>query len=60
MGLIIILQHTLITKGKVILIISEGPMQRLNDTMLKAETEYSINFTELEKKFCLCLYYNAF
>ena len=59
-GLVIILQHTVITKGKVILIIGKGPVQRLDDTMLKAETEYSINFTELEKAFCLYLYYNAF
>ena len=39
-------------------------MQRLgvvnDDTMLKTEAEYSINFTELRKTFCLGLYYNAF
>ena len=34
-------------------------MQRLDETILKAEAEYSINFTESGKTFCLCLYYNA-
>ena len=60
MGLIIVFQHTLITKGNVIIIIGKDTMQRFDDIMLKAETECSIKFTELDKTFCLCLYYNAF
>ena len=31
----------------------------LNDTMLTAEKEYFINFTEHQKKFCLNLHYNG-
>ena len=30
-----------------------------NDDTLPAEKEYSINFTELQKKLCLSLYYDA-
>ena len=41
-----------------ILILGKGPTDGLDDTMLTEEKEYSINFTERDKKFCLGLYYN--
>ena len=47
----------LITK-KYILILGKGVTQGLDDTTLTAEAEYSLNFTEHEKKFCLSLQYN--
>ena len=34
------------------------PVQGFDDTNLTAEAEYSINFTEQRKKFCLSLHYN--
>ena len=43
--------------NKKILII--GQTQALDDTTLTAEGEYSINFTEQGKKFCLSLHYNG-
>ena len=46
-------------KKKDILIICEGPTQGLYGTTLTAEKKYSINFTENNKKFCLCLHYNG-
>ena len=33
--------------------------QGLNNTTIYAEKLYSINFTENNKKFCLCLHYNG-
>ena len=48
-----------INKGKVILILGEGPTQRLDDTTLTAEAKYPINFTESGKRFVLSLHYNA-
>ena len=33
-------------------------MDGLDDTTLTVENEYSLNFTEQPKKFCLSLYYN--
>ena len=39
-------------KGKDILILCKGPPQRLDDIMLRAETQYSINFTRPGIKFC--------
>ena len=42
---------------KDILLFGKGPMQRLDDTILTAEAEYSINFNEWGKKFCLSLHY---
>ena len=41
-----------------ILILGKGPTQGLEHT-LSAEKMYSINFTELDKKFCLSLHYNG-
>ena len=38
-------------KKKYILILGKGPMQGLDDTTLKAEAEYSINFSRSNRKF---------
>ena len=46
-------------KPKDILILGKGTTQRLNKTMLTAETQYSINFTRPDIKFCLSLHYNG-
>ena len=40
-------------KGKYILIIGEGAIQGLDDTMLEAK--YPINYTQSNRKFCLSL-----
>ena len=45
-------------KEKDILILKEGPTDGLDNTKLTPDTEYSINFTEQQRKFCLGLYYN--
>ena len=44
-------------RKKDILILGKGPTHGLEHT-LSAEKMYSINFTELNKKFCLSLHYN--
>ena len=41
-----------------VLILGKGPTQRLDNTALTAEPQYSINFTKQGKKFCLSLHYN--
>ena len=41
------------------LIVGKGPTQGLDDTILTAETQYSINFTRPGIKFCLSLHYNG-
>ena len=46
-------------KKKDILILGKGSTDSLDDTMLTVEKEYSINFTEQQKKFCLSLHYNG-
>ena len=46
-------------KKKNILILDKGPTQGLDDTTLTAEKEYTINFTERHKQFCLSLHYNG-
>ena len=46
-------------KGKYILILGEGPTQRLDDTTLTAEAKYPINFTQSGKRFVLGLHYNG-
>ena len=46
-------------KGKYILILGKGPMQRLGEHSLTAGKLYSINFTVTKKKFCLILHYNG-
>ena len=45
-------------KKKDILVLGKGPTQGLEHT-LTAEKMYSINFTEINKKFCLSLHYNG-
>ena len=46
-------------KGKDILILGEGPTQRLDDSTLKAEAKYLTNFTQSGKTFVLRLHYNG-
>ena len=46
-------------KGKYILILGEGPTQALDNTTLKAEAKYPINFTQPNKRFVLSLHYNG-
>ena len=46
-------------KGKDILIFGKGPIQQLDDTMLTAETQQLINFTQSNRKLCLSLHYNG-
>ena len=46
-------------KKKDVLTLVEGSTQRVNDTTLTAEKNYSNNFTESRKKFCLSLHYNG-
>ena len=46
-------------KKKDILILVKGLTQKLDDTMLTAEAQYSINFSRLDRKFCLSLHYNG-
>ena len=46
-------------KTKDILILGEGPTQRLNDTTLTAEAKYPINFMQPRKKLVLSLHYNG-
>ena len=41
------------------LILGNDPTQGLDDTTLNAEKEYSMNFSERHKKFCLSLHYNG-
>ena len=42
----------------IIRFLGKSPMDGLDDTTLTVENEYSLNFTEQPKKFCLSLYYN--
>ena len=44
---------------KDILILGKGPADGLDDTMLTAEKEYSINFTEQQRKYYVNLHYNG-
>ena len=46
-------------KGKDILILGEGPTQRLDDTTLTAEAKCPINFTESNRRLVLSLHYNG-
>ena len=45
-------------KKKDILNLGKGPTGESDDTTLTAGKEYSINFTEQQKNFCLSLHYN--
>ena len=40
----------IVNKHKDILILGEGPTQRLDDTTLTAEAKYPINFTQSRKR----------
>ena len=44
-------------KGKDILILGQVPTQGLDDTTLTAEAKCTINFTQPNKRFVLCLHY---
>ena len=46
-------------KNKDILILGKEPTQRLHNTALTAEADYSIKFSRLQRKFCLSLHYNG-
>ena len=46
-------------KGKDIFIFSEGPTQGLDNTALKAEAKYPINFAQSGKRFVLSLHYKG-
>ena len=46
-------------KRKDMLIFSEGPTQRLDDTILAAQAVYPIDFTHPNKRFVLNLHYNG-
>ena len=46
-------------KNKDILIHGKGPTQGLDNTTLKAEAEYSIDFSRSQRNFCLNLHYNG-
>ena len=46
-------------KNKDILILDEGPTQRLADITSTAEAKYPINFKQLGKRFVLSLHYNG-
>ena len=46
-------------RGKDILVLGRGPIQRLGEHSLTAEKMYSINFILTKKKFCLSLQYNG-
>lgn len=46
-------------KKKDILIFGIDPMLGCDDTILTAEVEYSIDFTEQQNKFCVRLNYNG-
>ena len=49
----------ILTTKKDILILDEGPTQRLDDTTLTAEAKYSINFSRSHRKFRLSCNYNG-
>ena len=46
-------------KKESILVLGERPMQSFGNTTITAEDKYSINFTDLGKKFVLSLHYNS-
>ena len=46
-------------KGKGILILAEGPSQRLDDTILTAEAKYPISFIQSKRIYVLSLHYNG-
>ena len=44
---------------KDILVLTEGPTQRLDNTIITVEAKYPINFTKSGKRFVLSLYSNG-
>ena len=44
---------------KYILVLGVGPTQGLDNTTIKSEAKYPINFTRSGKRFFLCLHYNG-
>ena len=46
-------------KNKDILILGDGPTQKLDDTTLTTEAKYPINFAQLRKRFVLILQHNG-
>ena len=46
-------------KNKDVLILGDGPTQELDDTTLRAEVKYPINFTQWRKRFVLSLHHNG-
>ena len=46
-------------KWKDMLILGKGPTQRLHDTTLTVEAQYSISISRSNKKFCLSLHCNG-
>ena len=46
-------------RNKNILVLGEGPTQRLDNATITAESKYPINFTESGKRFLLSLHYNG-
>ena len=46
-------------KKDILILDNKGPTRGLDDTTLTTEKEYSINFSEQHKKFCLSLHYNG-
>ena len=46
-------------ENKNILILGEGPTQRLHDTTLTAKAKYLINFTQARKRFVLTVHYDG-
>ena len=46
-------------KNKHILILGDGPIQKLDDTALTAEAKYPINFAQTRKRFVLSLQHNG-
>ena len=46
-------------KKKDILVLSKGPTQGLDDTMLTAEAQFLINFSRTNRKLCLSRHYNG-
>ena len=45
-------------KIKEMLILGFGPTQGLDDTTLTGEAQWSVNFSRLNRKFCLSLHFN--
>ena len=46
-------------KTKDVLVLGDGPIQKIDDTTIYAEKMYSPNFTVANKTFCLSLHYNG-